>query len=88
MTLQAAGLQLHSEGGMTALLASVQSKDIAGILEAAAIGTNGKEVLIAQQYLIPKSSGYSEDESQWNQRLYSKGAEIALSTTAKDFQKK
>ncbi len=45
-------------------------------------------MLIAQQYLIPKSSGYSEDESQWNQRLYSKGAEIALSTTAKDFQKK
>jgi pimeloyl-ACP methyl ester carboxylesterase len=78
----------HSEGGMTALRAAVQSKDIAGIIEAAAVGTNGKEVLIAQQYLIPKSSGYSEDESQWNQRLYSKGAEIALSTTAKDFQKK
>jgi pimeloyl-ACP methyl ester carboxylesterase len=73
---------------MTALRAAVQSKDIAGIIEAAAVGTNGKEVLIAQQYLIPKSSGYSEDESQWNQRLYSKGAEIALSTTAKDFQKK
>ncbi len=78
----------HSEGGMTALRAAVQSKDIAGIIEAAAVGTNGKEVLIAQQYLIPKSSGYSEDESQWNQRLYSKGAEIALNTTAKDFQKK
>lgn len=77
----------HSEGGMTALRASVQTKDIAGIIEAASVGTSGKEVLIAQQYLIPKASGYTENESLWNQRLYIEGARIALNTTKNDFSK-
>jgi pimeloyl-ACP methyl ester carboxylesterase len=77
----------HSEGGMTALRASVQTKDIAGIIEAASVGTSGKEVLIAQQYLIPKASGFTENESLWNQRLYIEGARIALNTTKNDFSK-
>ncbi len=75
----------HSEGGMTALRASVQTKDIAGIIEAASVGTSGKEVLIDQQYLIPEAMGFSKVECSWNQRLYSKGAEIALQSTEKTF---
>jgi alpha-beta hydrolase superfamily lysophospholipase len=77
----------HSEGGMTALRAAVQSKEIAGIIEAASVGTSGKDVLIDQQYLIPKASGFSENESLWNQSLYREGAKIALNATAKDFSK-
>jgi hypothetical protein len=77
----------HSEGGMTALRASVLTKDIAGIIEAASVGTSGKEVLIDQQYLIPKASGFTENESLWNQRLYIEGAKIALKTTKNDFSK-
>ena len=78
----------HSEGGMTALRAAVQTKNIAGIIEAASVGSSGKEVLIEQQYLIPKASGLGEDESRWNQRLYQEGAEIALNSTENDFSKK
>ena len=75
----------HSEGGMTALRASAQTKDIAGIIEAASVGTSGKEVLIDQQYLIPETMGFSKEECSWNQRLYSKGAEIALQSSEKTF---
>lgn len=77
----------HSEGGMTALRAAVQTQDIAGIIEAASVGSTGKEVLIEQQYLIPKASGFSEEESRWNQRFYAAGAEIALKSTTQEFSK-
>ncbi|MDP4724075.1 MAG: alpha/beta hydrolase [Crocinitomicaceae bacterium] len=77
----------HSEGGMTALRAAVQTKKIAGIIEAASVGTSGKEVLIEQQYLIPEAMGYSKEECAWNQRLYQKGAEIALNSTNTTFNK-
>jgi pimeloyl-ACP methyl ester carboxylesterase len=77
----------HSEGGMTALRAAVQTKYISGIIEAASVGNSGKEVLIEQQYLIPKKSGYSEEESLWNQRFYKQGAEIALKSIENDFSK-
>ncbi|MEN9699166.1 MAG: hypothetical protein RLZZ301_364 [Bacteroidota bacterium] len=77
----------HSEGGMTALRAAVQSNAIVGIIEAASVGTSGKEVLIAQQYLIPKASGLSENECRWNQRIYAAGAEITLRTTQNEFLK-
>ena len=75
----------HSEGGMTALRAAAQTKLIAGIIEAASVGTSGKEVLIDQQYLIPETMGFSKEECSWNQRLYSKGAEIALQSSEKTF---
>ena len=71
----------HSEGGMTALRAAVLTNKISGIIEAASVGTSGKEVLIDQQYLIPEAMGFSKVECSWNQRLYSKGAEIALQSS-------
>jgi alpha-beta hydrolase superfamily lysophospholipase len=77
----------HSEGGMTALRSAVQTKLIAGIIEAASVGTSGKEVLLDQQYLIPEAMGFSKEECIWNQRLYTEGARIALNTTKNDFSK-
>ena len=77
----------HSEGGMTALRAAVQTKDIAGIIEAASVGTSGAKVLIDQQYLIPEAMGFSREECLWNQRLYQKGAEIALNSNSSTFTK-
>lgn len=77
----------HSEGGMTALRAAVQTKDIAGIIEAASVGTSGAKVLIDQQYLIPEAMGFSKEECLWNQRLYQKGAEIALNSNSSTFTK-
>jgi pimeloyl-ACP methyl ester carboxylesterase len=77
----------HSEGGMTALRAAVLTNKISGVIEAASVGTSGKDVLIAQQYLIPEAMGFSKEECTWNQRLYSKGAEIALTTNSNDFRK-
>ena len=75
----------HSEGGMTALRAAVQTNAVVGIIEAASVGTSGAQVLIDQQYLIPKASGYSEDECIWNQKLYAQGAQIALKSNADEF---
>jgi pimeloyl-ACP methyl ester carboxylesterase len=77
----------HSEGGMTALRAAVQTKDIAGIIEAASVGTSGAKVLIDQQYLIPEAMGFSREECLWSQRLYQKGAEIALNSNSSTFTK-
>jgi pimeloyl-ACP methyl ester carboxylesterase len=77
----------HSEGGMTALRAAVLTNKISGIIEAASVGTSGAQVLIDQQYLIPEAMGFSREECTWNQRLYSKGAEIALTTNSNDFRK-
>ena len=77
----------HSEGGMTALRAAVQTQKIAGIIEAASVGTSGAKVLTDQQYLIPEAMGFSPEECLWNQRLYQKGAEIALNSTNATFTK-
>lgn len=77
----------HSEGGMTALRAAVQTKEITAIIQAAAVGTSGAQVLTDQQYLLPEASGYSKEECAWNQRLYQKGAEIALNSPSATFAK-
>ena len=77
----------HSEGGMTALRAAVLTNKISGIIEAASVGTSGKDVLIDQQYLIPEAMGFSREECLWNQRLYQKGAEIALNSNSSTFSK-
>jgi pimeloyl-ACP methyl ester carboxylesterase len=34
------------------------------------VGTGGKEVLVEQQYLIPKQSGESEEYCRWNQEVF------------------
>jgi hypothetical protein len=64
------GIAGHSEGGMHAMIASVKNKDVRFIIELASVGTSGREVLVEQQYLIPKKSGKSEEYAVWNRDLY------------------
>lgn len=64
------GIAGHSEGGMHAMMASVKNKDVCFIIELASVGTGGRDVLVEQQYLIPKKSGKSEEYATWNRDLY------------------
>jgi len=79
------GIYGHSEGGMIGLRAATQFKDLSFLIEAASVGTTGKEVLIHQQYDIPLASGMSEELSTWNQRLFDEAAKITLKTEVKTF---
>ena len=79
------GIYGHSEGGMIGLRAAANFKDLAFLIEAASVGTNGKDVLIDQQYDIPMANGLSENLSTWNQRLFDEAAKIASSTDEKTF---
>lgn len=58
------GLIGHSEGGIIAPLAAVQSTDIAFIILMAGPGVPGYTILSAQNELIMRSEGVSEDEIQ------------------------
>lgn len=64
------GLIGHSEGGMHTLIAANNYKKIDFIVQLSAVGTNGGEVLIEQQYLIPKASGMDEEYCEWNKNIY------------------
>lgn len=64
------GVVGHSEGGMHALMAAQKNKQIAFVIELASVGTSGADVLIQQQYLIPKKSGASEELALWNKGIY------------------
>jgi len=79
------GIYGHSEGGIIGLRAAVNFKDLAFLIEAASVGTNGMKVLIDQQYDIPLANGASEELATWNQRLFDEAAKIALKTDAKSF---
>lgn len=65
------GVAGHSEGGMHALVAASKNKNINFIIELASVGISGKEVLIDQQYDIPKKGGKSEAYCQWNKEVFS-----------------
>ncbi len=56
------GLIGHSEGGMIAPMAAVDSKDVAFIVLMAGIGISGDSILILQSELIQKAEGTPEDE--------------------------
>jgi pimeloyl-ACP methyl ester carboxylesterase len=55
------GLIGHSEGAIIAPMLASQSPDIAFIVMLAGPGVTGKEVIVAQQYLINKAGGMPED---------------------------
>ncbi len=55
------GLIGHSEGGIIAPIAAVQSSDVAFVVLLAGTGLTGKEILELQSDLILKSVGASED---------------------------
>lgn len=58
------GLAGHSEGGLIAPIAAVQSEDVSYIVLMAGPGVNGEEILYAQGELIGRASGSSEEELQ------------------------
>jgi hypothetical protein len=64
------GLAGHSEGGMHTLIVASKNPKLDFLIQLAAVGTNGREVLVDQQYLIPLSSGKSELYARANSRVY------------------
>ena len=56
------GLIGHSEGGMIAPLAAVQSNDVAFIVMMAGLGIPGDSILYLQGELIQRAEGISEEE--------------------------
>ena len=64
------GLVGHSEGGMHTLIVAAKNPKLDFLIQLAAVGTNGRDVLVEQQYLIPKSSGKSEAYAKANNMLY------------------
>lgn len=72
------GLAGHSEGGMHTLLAATSYKKIDFLIQLATVGTNGRDVLVTQQYDIPKAAGQSEELCKWSQSLYRGMVEIVM----------
>jgi pimeloyl-ACP methyl ester carboxylesterase len=70
------GLAGHSEGGMHTLMAATSYKKVDFIIQLSAAGTNGGEVLIEQQYLIPIQSGATEESARWNQSVFAGEVDI------------
>lgn len=64
------GLAGHSEGGMHTLMAAKNNKDIDFVIQLASVGTTGRDVLIEQQYLIPKQAGETEEQALWNKAVF------------------
>ena len=58
------GLIGHSEGGMIAPLAAVQSNDVAFMVMMAGLGIPGDSILYLQGELIQRAEGMSEEEIQ------------------------
>lgn len=64
------GVAGHSEGGMHSLLATKMTKHIDFLVFLSCVGTNGRDVLIEQQYLISKKSGESEEDARWVENVF------------------
>jgi pimeloyl-ACP methyl ester carboxylesterase len=78
------GLAGHSEGGMHVMMAASKNKTVEFLIELASVGTTGKEVLVEQQYLIPKKGGQSEEYAQWNRSLFEEMTTLMLETKKKN----
>jgi uncharacterized protein len=63
------GLIGHSEGGMIAPLAAVQSNDVAFIVMMAGLGIPGDSILYLQGELIQRAEGTNEEEIQKSVKL-------------------
>ncbi|MEN9971798.1 MAG: hypothetical protein RIS20_145 [Bacteroidota bacterium] len=79
------GIYGHSEGGMIGLRAAVKFPELTFLIESASVGTNGKDVLIHQQYDIPLANGLSKEIATWNQRMFNEAAKIVMTSEAKSF---
>jgi fermentation-respiration switch protein FrsA (DUF1100 family) len=72
------GLIGHSEGGLIAPLAAVQSDDIDFIILMAAPGMPGKEILGQQTALIMRANGYEEEKIKRDVNVLSKMYDIIV----------
>lgn len=79
------GIYGHSEGGMIGLRAASEEPGFRFLIESASVGTNGKDVLVHQQYDIPLAAGSPEEDAKWNARLFEKAAEIVLEGKSTSF---
>jgi len=77
------GLCGHSEGGMHTLIVAARNKKVDFLIQLAAVGTNGKDVLVEQQYLIPLKSGNDEKAARANSLIYD-SLTTMLQTSPKD----
>jgi uncharacterized protein len=75
------GLIGHSEGGLIAPMVAAGSKDVVFIVLLAGTGIPGDQLLLAQQKLIGKASGLSDDVLQKNQSISQKAFEMVASAT-------
>jgi predicted acyl esterase len=78
------GLVGHSEGGMHVMMAAHKNKTVQFLIELASVGTTGKDVLVEQQYLIPKKGGQTEEYAQWNKSLFEEMSSLLLATKNKN----
>jgi pimeloyl-ACP methyl ester carboxylesterase len=78
------GLVGHSEGGMHVMMAAHKNKTVQFLIELASVGTTGKDVLVEQQYLIPKKGGQTEEYAQWNKSLFEEMSALLLATKNKN----
>lgn len=79
------GLAGHSEGGMHTLIVASKYPKLDFLIQLAAVGTTGRDVLVEQQYLIPSSSGKSEAYSIANSTLYDSVTNLLLTTERENF---
>jgi len=79
------GLTGHSEGGIHTLIAATNLKKVDFIIQLASVGTNGREVLVEQQYLIPLKNGQTEELARWNSAMYDSITQLLVQTKQKDF---
>jgi hypothetical protein len=82
------GLAGHSEGGMHTLIVASKNPKLDFLIQLAAVGTNGRDVLVEQQYLIPKSSGKSELYSKANSMIYDSVTSLLTSNDNQEFPSK
>lgn len=81
------GLIGHSEGGVIAPLAAVQSDDVAFIIMMAGLGIPGDSILYLQGALIQRAEGTSEEEIQKSLKTQSEVFSIIKNTPDQDIEK-
>ncbi len=82
------GLAGHSEGGMHTLIVASRNPKLDFLIQLAAVGSNGKDVLVEQQYLIPLKTGKSEAYAKANKLLYDDVTKLLIQCNSEEFPDK
>ena len=80
------GILGHSEGGMIAPMLAAEDKDIAFLVLMAGTGMRADKVLLAQQELVFRASGESEDNIQMIKETNKGAFEILNSSSAENLE--